>query len=937
MEPIAIIGYAHRFPGGADTPSKFWDLLTSGRNISREPEPEQLNLAKSYNKNGDHHGSTNVLKLYFLDEDSSLFNAAFFGISPHEAEAIDPQQRVLLETVFEASESSGIPLAGLRGSRTSVYVGVMTNDYADVQARDVQDMNAYTASGTSRAMLANRVSYAFDLRGNSVCLDTACSSSLVALHQAAQDLRDTGPTGYDMAIVAGCSLLLDPLMYITESKLHMLSPTGTSKMWDAGADGYARGEGVAAVLIKPLNKALRDGHFIHGVIRATGANSDGRTPGITMPSATAQAQLIRDTYAAAGLNIKDLNDRCQYFEAHGTGTPAGDPIEARGIFDSFFGDLPRDTDKVPLPVGSVKTNIGHLEGCAGLAGLIKVLQAMAYNIVPPNLHFKKLNPAIEPLAHLLHVPTKAIPWPDRPAGQPKRASVNSFRFGGTNAHVIIESFEAGGGIVVADDGKNVGDERLMVPIVLSANTEAALQKRALGLRDYLAKNPRVNIKDLAWTLMARRSELPVRMAVAANCSQALAEKLIDATNTEPGGKMLALGTPFKPLVSPADGIGILGVFIGQGAQWAGMGRELLSHNVVFRNSINRCQEALDSLPTADRPNWNIAQELPKEEQQSRVSKAEFAQPTTTAVEIALVDVLLTYGVAFNAVVGHSSGEIAACYAAGILSLKDAIRIAYYRGRHAGLAREDGAMLAVGLGWEEAESQVTGAAGYRGRLWLAARNSPDSVTISGDADAAKEAHAELQSRGIFSRLLRTEKAYHSPHMQACSDSYLESIQACGVTPMPPRPGCVWVSSVDGNADRYWDNDVAALGGQYWIDNMVQPVLFTDAVEEALTNGGPFDVAVEIGPHPALKGPVGQTVQLLLSRKIPYCGAMTRGADSVKALVDALGFLWCGWGGDSIKWPGATPLPNLLNDLPAYPWDHAQPIWRESRILRNHRLR
>lgn len=322
MEPIAVIGLAHRFPGGANTPARLWDVLTSGRDLSQEPDPSRLNLAKFHAASPNRHGNTSVAKAYFLSDDPSRFDAAFFGISPLEAEAMDPQQRLLLETVYEAGESAGLALSALRGSRCSVYVGAMTADYAELQLKDTEDLSTYTALGASRAVLANRVSHFFDLRGPSVSLDTACSSSLVALHLAVQDLRrraDGGGGGggatSDVAVVAGVNLIFGPDVFITESKLQMLSPTGTSKMWDAGADGYARGEGVAALFLKPLGCALRDGDPIMGLIRGSGVNSDGRTPGITMPSATAQARLIQETYRAAGLEPYKLEDRCQYFEA----------------------------------------------------------------------------------------------------------------------------------------------------------------------------------------------------------------------------------------------------------------------------------------------------------------------------------------------------------------------------------------------------------------------------------------------------------------------------------------------------------------------------------------------------------------------------------------------------------------------------------------------
>ncbi|KAL8369933.1 hypothetical protein RB595_000338 [Gaeumannomyces hyphopodioides] len=985
MEPIAVIGLAHRFPGGADSPARLWEVLTSGQDLSREPDPDsRLNLRRFHSPGDpDRHGSTDVTRSYFLDEDPSRFDAGFFGVSPLEAEAMDPQQRLLLETVYEASESAGLSLASLKGSRCSVFVGVMTSDYPEIQLKDTEDLSMYTASGSSRAILANRISYFFDLRGSSVCLDTACSSSLVALHLAVQDLRGGGGEGggggmSDMAVVAGSNLIFGPDVYITESKLHMLSPTGTSKMWDESADGYARGEGAAALFLKPLSKALRDGDPVVGLVRGTGVNSDGRTPGITMPSATAQARLIQETYRAAGLDPDKVEDRCQYFEAHGTGTKAGDPVEARGIFQCFFEEADRrkrrgrrqslrrqgdNNEPSPLLVGSIKTVIGHLEGCAGLAGVIKVLLAMKNGVVPPNQHLKKLNPEIEPLQDFLRVPTEPVPWPQPAPGQRKRASVNSFGFGGTNAHAIIESYEddkpiQGSDGPVVESPHERGEECLTAPIVLSASSRTSLLRRVEQIAGYIRENPQTSLRDLAWTLQTRRSELGLRVAVPAATRDELLEELDHIVQRAKGSKQPAIGTPARQLVSPAEGVGILGIFTGQGAQWPGMGRELLLHNGVFRRAVRLCQEALAGLP--DTPQWSLEEELLKDGKttKSRVAEAEIAQPATTAVEIGLVDVLRSHGVRFTAVVGHSSGEIAALYAASILTIGDAIRVAYYRGKYAHLASK-GSMLAAGLSWDAALELCRSDQRFKGRVWPAAKNSPSSVTLSGDVEAIQEMNQELQRLKVFSRPLHTDKAYHSPHMRSCADAYLEAIKRCRIRPRPPSRSCVWVSSVGGTAERYWDaapEDLqTALAGQYWVDNMVKPVLFEDAVTVALTNGGPFDAAIEIGPHAALKGPVSQTVQPLLNKELPYWGAMSRGEDCVKSVSQAVGLLWTNFGSAAVpRFPGADKEsgvsnfsdktdrdrlspPRVLTDLPSYPWDHDRSFWRESRISRNNRLR
>lgn len=938
MEPVAIIGSSFRFPGGATTDSSFWELLKNPRDIQTEPDPDRLNLRKFHHHDSDHHGCSPVTKSYFLDADPRRFDATFFNISPLEAEAMDPQQRVLLETVFEASESAGYTLDRLRGSNSSVHVGVMTNDYADIQLRDVEDAAVYTASGTARSLLANRISYFFDLRGPSMTVDTACSSSLVALHQAVHGLH-AGDSS--LAIVAGCNLILGPEVYITESKLHMLSPTGRSRMWDADADGYARGEGVAALLLKPLSQALRDKDHIEGVVRGTGVNSDGRTPGITMPSAEAQAHLIRKAYQAAGLDPLKPEDRCQYFEAHGTGTPTGDPIEANAISDVF---VPKKGGAGPadrLLVGSVKTVIGHLEGCAGLAGVIKVLLAMKHGVVPPNLHFNKLNPAIEPYYGPLVIPTKAEPWPAPAPGHAKRASVNSFGFGGTNAHAIIESYEPHPGV---DGDSDTTDAPFPGPFVFSANSEQSLLDNVRKTAEHLQAHPSSSLSSLAHTLLHHRSALPLRAAFSAATREQLITQLASATAPP------LQPTHPRPLASPADGLGILAVFTGQGAQWAGMAAQLFASSPIFAAAIARCEDALSSLPTiADRPAFSLRAELLAPAESSRLGRAAVAQPAVTALQIGLVDMLRAAGVAarFAGVVGHSSGEMAALYAAGVLDARDAVRVAYYRGLHADALPGDGAMMAVGLGRAAAErfcASREGAAWTGGRIGVAAVNAPASVTLSGERAAIEAAKRVLDEEGVFARVLRVDRAYHSKQMEACAEKYLASLRACGIRPRQPGPMApVWVSSVRGDADWWYAQDFEALQGQYWVDNLVSPVLFADAVEASWTHGGPFDLVVEVGPHAALKGPVAQTLKQKLQVSLPYCSVMMRGEDCVESFAGALGVMWAHFGADAFDFDGyrrcwaATAEPTLLKGLPSYSWDHAQVVWRESRISRNHRLR
>lgn len=421
-EPIAIVGSGCRFPGGSNSPSALWELLEQPRDVGVDLGPERFNAPGFYHPDGTHHGTTNVRQSYLLAEDIRVFDAGFFMISPNEADAMDPQQRLLLETVYEALDSGGHALERLRGSDTAVYVGTMTTDYNDTLTRDHNTMPNYYATGTSRAIISNRVSYFYDWHGPSMTIDTACSSSLVAVHHGVTSLR-TGESR--VAVACGTQLLLNPEMYIGESNLKMLSPNGKSRMWDADADGYARGEGIAAVVLKRLSDAIADGDHIECLIRETGVNQDGFSNGLTVPNAEAQAKLIEQTYARAGLDPeKNPRDRPQFFEAHGTGTQAGDPREAAAIH-RCFGRHVRSGEN-PLYVGSIKTIIGHLEGCAGLAGVLKGSMMIQSGMITPNLHFRQLNPKIEGLYEGLHVPTKLMPWPELELGVPRRVSINSF-------------------------------------------------------------------------------------------------------------------------------------------------------------------------------------------------------------------------------------------------------------------------------------------------------------------------------------------------------------------------------------------------------------------------------------------------------------------------------------------------------------------------------
>ncbi|EPE30946.1 Acetyl-CoA synthetase-like protein [Glarea lozoyensis ATCC 20868] len=935
-EPIAIIGSSCRFPGGATSPAALWELLQKPRDVLQKISSDRFNPTAFYHKDADHHGTTNVQHAYLLAEDPCKFDPSFFNITSREAEALDPQQRGLLEVAYEGIESAGYGIEGLRGTNTAVFVGSMTADYYDIQMRDINTVPQYLATGTARSILSNRISYFFDWKGPSMTIDTACSSSLVAVHHAVQSLRNGESS---VAIAAGTNLIFGPEMFIYESKLHMLSPDGRSRMWDAGANGYARGEGFAAIVLKPLSKALEDGDEIESIIRETGVNQDGRTRGITMPSHESQEDLIRKTYAKAGLDLSRPGDRCQYFEAHGTGTKAGDPIEARAISQSFVnGESPGKGD--PLYVGSVKTVIGHLEGAAGLAGILKASLALQKAQIPPNLLFDTLNPEVEPFYKGLKIPTTLTNWPILPVGERRRASVNSFGFGGTNAHVILESVDRASSLEeVAPRSSN--ETLSILPICLSAASDISLVDLLRRYVAYIEGNTELNLSHLASTLLFRRSNLPRKASFAGSDARSLCEAM-----TAKISELTAQKTQIIPAKSETTNSKILGVFTGQGAQWATMGSGLLQSCPLFATTIQNLDRELSNLP--DPPAWTLTEEIKAQSAESRVGEALISQPLCTALQIGLVDVLKSAGIKLHAVVGHSSGEIGAAYAAGIISAREAICISYYRGLYAhlagGLDNEQGGMIASAYNFDQA-SVLCNQDQFEGRLCVAACNSPNSVTLSGDMDAIEEAKEHFDGEGTFSRILKVDTAYHSHHMEPCAEPYMAALRSCNITPRTSAAP-VWISSTYDT----WDStsqDLSLLKDTYWKDNMTGQVRFSQAICRAVEQEGPFDTIIEIGPHATLKNPTLKTIKNFSNREIPlqYQGLLERDKNDLVSCAKAMGGLWSQLGPECVDVKAYSKLfsvgphtqhVTLLKNLPTYPWQHTARYWKESRISQRFRL-
>ncbi|OQN98275.1 hypothetical protein B0A48_15551 [Cryoendolithus antarcticus] len=907
-EAIAILGSGCRFPGGADSPAKLWELLKQPRDLLTAIPKRRLNIDAFYHPDGTHPGSTNVRHSYFLEENIHAFDATFFGIKPSEADCIDPQQRILLETVFEALSNAGQKLETLAGSQTAVYCGLMCNDHSDNIKQDLNAAPIYSATGTAASIQSIRVSYFFDWH---------------------DDNR------YRLQLFSRCraNLILGPGAYVLESKLNMLSPDGRSRMWDAAANGYARGEGVAAVVLKTLSKAIRDGDHIDCIIRETGINQDNRSPGITMPNHAAHTALIKDTYARAGLDAANPLQRCQYFEAHGTGTPAGDPQEAEAIDTAFFPKRSRAPNEEPLYVGSIKTVIGHTEGTAGIAGLMKASSALQSATIPPNMLFDNLAPRVAPFYKDVRIVTRAQAWPAVVPGAPRRASVNSFGFGGTNAHAILESYEATETTTTHSSG-----DTSVLPLVVSTNTERTLKANLKAILGYLEDDScSININELAQTLFLQRSTISLRVSLPAidrvAAIRSISSELI-AMDKKSGTALRSDAVTRAP--------SILGIFTGQGAQWPTMGKGLITHFSRAHTFVKDLDRSLQTLPIEYRPCWTIEEQLQLEDAQSNVLDAEYSQPLCCAVQLILIDLLTTAGVHFKAVVGHSSGEIACAFAAGFLTSSQAIRVAHLRGLTSKLAsspsRAAGSMLASGTSLGDAY-EICALDMFEGRLCVAASNSPSSVTFSGDSDAILELKDMLDDESTFARLLKVDKAYHSHHMLSCAESYIAAMQECvpRVALVQSIPHPEWLSSVhQGKVMRAED-----VTPTYWRDNLVSPVLFSQAVEQAVVDFDPLEMAMEVGCHPALKSPCLATIQAAVNMELPYVGCMERKGNDILAFQAALGFLWqrSGPAGfDATHWlsimsPRAT-AESTTKSLPRYAWDNSKTYSIESRATRNH---
>ena len=870
-EPIAIVGMGCRFPADVNTPEQFWQFLRNGGDAIREIPKSRWEIDRYYAPNPDVPGKIGTRRGGFIGQPIDRFDALFFGISPREARSMDPQQRMLLEVAWETLEHAGFAPDEVANTQTGVYVGMTTQDYLLNQANriDPNDIDAYHTTGGVLNAAVGRISYILGLHGPCMAVDTACSSSLVSIHLAVQSLRNGE---CDLALAGGVNFMLVPEMTVSLTKAHMLAPDGHCKTFDASADGFVRSEGCGMVALKRLSEAVRDGDRIFAVIRGSAVNHGGSSSGFTVPNKLAQSALLRDALKNAGVQPEEVS----YVETHGTGTSLGDPIEIRALADVFRKER---TPDFPLMLGSVKTNFGHLEAGAGIIGLMKLSLSVYHAEIPPHLHFESPNPYIPWDEMPMHIPTEITPWHGSRIG-----GVSSFGASGTNAHIVVEA---------APEPQPVNQdlaERAHL-LTISALTESALRDYAEAYRQFLSLDDAPNLNDLTYTANTRRTLFNYRLAVAGTSHNEMTEALAAYLNGEQRHNVAfghqSLGSQHKRVF----------VFSGQGPQWWAMGHELLEQEPTFRASIEACDALLQQYT-----DWSLLEELSRSEADSRLDQTTIAQPAIFALQIALAELWHSWEIVPDAVVGHSVGEIAAAFVAGVLTLEDAIRVVYHRARLMQQATGLGKMMTVDLPLEDAEGLV---APFAGQLTVAAINSPTSTVLSGEADALEAIEKIVAEQGVFHRMLPVNYAFHSPQMESYRHELARELAGL----QPHSAQLQLLSTVTGT-----QSDGLEYTADYWGRNIRQPVRFAPAILELAEQG--YDTFLEIAPHPVLASSIEQCLASI-DRPGQVLHSLRRHKEERATMLNALAGLYAR-GGAAIQWDAFYPEGGRIVSLPHYPW-------------------
>ena len=873
-EPIAIIGMGCRFPG-AGSPAAFWRVLDQGLDLVREVPADRWNMSQFHDSDPAAPGRSYSRHGGFL-EDIDQFDARFFGISPREATSMDPQQRLLLETAWEALEDAGLPPDRLRGSRTAVYAGIGGADYAQLNLRSGAGarIDAYAGTGNLPCVAAGRIAFTLGLQGPTCVVDTGCSSSLVAVHLACRSLR-AGEC--DAALAAGVNLMITPEMTVFLCNAKALSPSGRCRTFDASADGYVRAEGCGVLVLKRLRDAERDGDRIHAVIRGSAINHDGASSGLTVPNGVAQQEVIRAALADGGVDGGAID----YVEAHGTGTALGDPIEVQALGEVLGDGRPAGQ---PVYIGSLKTNFGHLEPVAGIAGLMKLVLSMQNGRIPAHLHFTEPSPRIAWDRLPVAVAADKRAWPEREGG--RLAGVSSFGISGTNAHVIVQEYAGAGG--AREEEQAAERDRV---VLLSARSSGALRDLAAAYTELLAQPGAPKPADVAFSAAVKRSHHTHRLAVAGRSGGdfvgGLRAFLRGETSNRYSTGVFQPGAPNK----------LVFVFPGQGSQWIGMGRGLMAEP-AFRDSLQRCDEAMRPIT-----GWSLLSELDKED---GLKTIDVIQPAIFAMQVALSALWRSWGVEPDAVAGQSMGEIAAAHVAGALTLEDAAKIICGRSRILTQVAGKGAMALTDLSLEDARRAL---AGYESELSVAANTGPRATVISGDPRALDRFLEMLRARDVFCRPIKVDVASHSPQMDVLRPQ-LRSV----LNGIAPRTAEIPFYSTVTNALC----DGRELDADYWVRNLRDPVLLSSAIE-ALKDEGHL-AFVEVSPHPVLLPSIESLVVMGPAAGGQRSGvalpSTRRDSDERAVMVETLAQLYSF--GCAIEWEKFFAGSGKYVPLPLYPW-------------------
>ncbi len=873
--PIAIVGMAGRFPGASDVEA-FWRLLRTGREGVGDPPPGRFR-DEDFQRLGLSPSDPRFVRRAGYLKDIDRFDPGFFGISPREAAQIDPQHRLLLETAYEALEDAGMPLARA-GGNTGVYIGIITEDYRQALLSRPEWMGAYAATGIARGAASGRLSYFLDARGPCVALDSACASSLSAIHQACGGLQ-AGEC--DLALAGGVNLILSPLNTLLMQRLNALAPDARCKTFDARANGYVRGEGCGVLALKRLADAERDGDRIHALIRGSAENQDGRSNGFTAPNGLAQADVARRALDNAGVKPEEVT----FVETHGTGTALGDPIEVEAL-QAVYGEGP------PLTLGAVKTNIGHLESAAGVAGVVKVALSLKHRQIPPNLNLESLSPHLSLDGGRFHLPTRLAEWPSR--GGPRLAGVSAFGINGCNVHVILEEYNAQPNARVGV-GWRKAEEPLALP--LSARDPEALRVLAERYRHLLTRTENRSYamaRAICRQTARRRTHHPLRAVAVGASSEALARQCAALAE---GGDAPRHGDPAE------SGSPLAFVLSGQSVGWHPLSKELPGEDSAFGEALVRCHELFRKLG-----GWSLMDHLRAERESSPLNEDQYAQPALFAVQVALMAHWRAYGVEPDAVVGHSVGEAAAAYCAGALSLEDAAAIVFHRARLAQAQRGKGGVAFAALSLKDAKALIKP---FGERLAVAVHNSPESVAIAGETESLAAAVQTLEKREVFCRILTSIGfASHTRQMDPVArilKTYLQEIKprSCRV----PMISTIFGREVSG----------ASLNADYWAKNIRQPVRFYAGLNELLDRG--FRNFLEIAPHPVLGAAIRECMaeRKLAGAALP---SLRRDRSPHETLAESLGALYAR--GRPVDWDRFYPEKGPFVALPAYPWTR-QSYW------------